>query len=506
MTSNHLNRTQRPERAGASRIVEMRSTMNVRHVFSAGAGALLLFAVGCQRSSNPQSLSGEATPAPTAPTAAPFTTPPTLPGSPDVATIVARLQPSVVNITSEHEVKAPRQTFEDPFNWFFGQNRRNPRQTPERGMKQTALGTGILIDSSGHVITNAHVVDGADTVRVKLEDDREFKAKVKGRDTKLDIALLELEGAKGLPAATLGSSEALRVGEYVIAIGNPFGLGHTVTMGIVSAKSRTIGAGPYDDFIQTDASINPGNSGGPLFNARGEVIGINTAINPNGQGIGFAIPIDDVKAILPQLLESGHVARGRLGVFIQPVDANLAKALGLDKPKGAMVAQVEKNGPGSKAGIENGDVILQVDGVDVPSSQDLPRIVARNTPGTKVSVKVLRNGEMKTFEATLAPLVDEESKAETSSAPSVDQRGLGAELADAPEGNGAMVRRVRPGSSAEEALKSGDVIVEVGQSKITNAADAADKIAKALEKGPVLLRVERNGQGRYVALEPAKTN
>lgn len=481
--------------------------MNVRRVFAMGAttglAALLVLATGCERKVAPQSLSGETTPLATN-TVAPFTTPPVLSGTPDVATLVARVQPSVVNITTEHEVKVPQSQFQEPFDWFFGPNRRGQRMPPDRSMKQTSLGTGILIDSAGHVLTNAHVIDGADTVRVKLADDREFKAKVKGRDPKIDVAVLEMEGANGLPAATLGSSEALRVGEYVIAIGNPFGLGHTVTMGIVSAKSRTIGAGPYDDFIQTDASINPGNSGGPLFNLRGEVIGINTAINPNGQGIGFAIPIDDIKNILPQLLDTGHVARGKLGVLIQPVDANLAQALGLDKPRGALVAQVESSSAGGKAGIDHGDVIVQVDGVDVPSSQDLPRMVARHAPGSKVNVKVLRKGEAKTFVVTLDALDDEDKRAAGTNEPAADDRSLGAELSDAPDGGGAVVRRVRPNSKAEGALRPGDVIVEVGQTRVKNAAEAAESIKRAREKGPVLLRVEREGKGRYVAIDPVK--
>lgn len=482
--------------------------MNVRKVLTMGAmagmTASLILATGCQRNVAPEGLSGETT-AVTTSTAAPFTTPPMLTGTPDVATLVARVQPSVVNITIEHDVKVAQRQLQEPFEWFFGPNRRGQRMPSERSMKQTSLGTGILIDAAGHVVTNAHVVDGADTVRVKLADDREFKAKVKGRDPKIDIAVLEIEGASGLPAATLGSSEALRVGEYVIAIGNPFGLGHTVTMGIVSAKSRTIGAGPYDDFIQTDASINPGNSGGPLFNLRGEVIGINTAINPNGQGIGFSIPIDDIKNVLPQLLDTGRVTRGKLGVLIQPVDANLASALGLDKPRGALVAQVESTSAGGKAGIQNGDVIVQVDGVDVPSSQDLPRMVARHVPGSNVSVKVLRKGESKTFVVTLDALADDGNRTAETNEPAVDDRSLGAELADAPDGEGAVVRRVRPNSKAEEALRPGDVIVEVGQTRVKNAAEAAESIKRAREKGPALLRVERDGKGRYVAIDPVKS-
>ncbi|MDI1480639.1 DegQ family serine endoprotease [Polyangium sp. y55x31] len=482
--------------------------MNVRRLSKLGATALLILAAGCQRSPEAQAVTRETTAA--GATAAPSSTPPVLSGTPDVAALVARVQPSVVNITSEHEVEVPRDMPGDPFGgdspfgWFFGPNRhgrRPPVEPFERGRKQQALGSGILIDAAGHVVTNAHVVEDADVVRVKLADDREFKAKVKGRDPQLDLAVLELEGAKDLPAATLGSSAALRVGEYVIAIGNPFGLGHTVTMGIVSAKSRTIGAGPYDDFIQTDASINPGNSGGPLFNLRGEVVGINTAINPNGKGIGFAIPIDDVKDVLPQLLGTGHVARGRLGVVIQPVDAGLAKAFGLDRPRGALIAEVEPDGPAQKAGLQSGDVIVEVDGTEVQNAHDLPRMVARHAPGSKVKVKVLRKGETKTFEATLAALADEQGKGAAPSGPSVDSSGLGAELMDAPDGGGAVVRRVRPGSAADEALAPGDVIVEVDRAPVKNAAEASEQIGRALKKGPALLRIERDGRGLYVVIE-----
>ena len=252
-------------------------------------------------------------------------------------------------------------------------------------------------------MTNAHVVDDADLVKVKLADDREYRAKVVGKDERLDVAVLQLEDPPSdLPVTSLGSSEALRVGEYVVAIGNPFGLGNTVTMGIVSAKGRTIGAGPYDDFIQTDASINPGNSGGPLFNLRGQVVGINTAINPQGKGIGFAIPIDAVRDVVPQLLATGHVSRGRLGVVIQGMDEDLAKAVGLDHPHGALVEEVEPASPAEKAGIKAGDVIVAVDGQDVPHSEDLPRMVARHAPGTQVKLAVLHDRQKRDVDVTLA--------------------------------------------------------------------------------------------------------
>ncbi|MDF2693258.1 MAG: HtrA protease/chaperone protein, partial [Labilithrix sp.] len=228
----------------------------------------------------------------------------------DTASLVEKVQSSVVNITVEQAAKRVSSEGMSPFEFFF---RNGPGVAPETPRKQKALGSGFIFDDKGHVLTNAHVVDGAETVKVRLSDERELRAKVKGRDERLDIAVLEIEGAKSLPFVPFGSSGVLRVGEPVVAIGNPFGLGHTVTTGIVSAKGRAIGAGPYDDFIQTDASINPGNSGGPLFDARGQVIGMNTAINPAGQGIGFAIPSDEIREVLPQLVADGHVKRGRLG-------------------------------------------------------------------------------------------------------------------------------------------------------------------------------------------------
>ena len=344
----------------------------------------------------------------TSQTPAPFATPPVLPGTPDIATLVAKVKPSVVNITTVQAVKSPRGEFgfpndlEELFPFFHqgspdGSRRRPhaPRSNEGDGdsvMKQQALGSGFLIDTQGHVVTNAHVIDGADTVKVKLADDREFRAKVVGKDDGLDVAVLKLENAPNdLPAAALGGSEATRVGEYVVAIGNPFGLGNTVTMGIVSAKGRSIGAGHYDDFIQTDASINPGNSGGPLFNLRGQVVGINTAINPNGKGIGFAIPIDAVRQVLPQLIATGHVSRGKLGVVIQGMDEDLARALGMEHPHGALVEEVEPGSPAEKGGLKSGDVIVSVDGKDVPHSEDLPRMVASHAPGTQVTLSVLHD-------------------------------------------------------------------------------------------------------------------
>ncbi|MCL2724189.1 MAG: Do family serine endopeptidase [Polyangiaceae bacterium] len=418
--------------------------------------------------------------------------------APDVAALVAKVKFAVVNVTVEQETQMPDS--ESPFDFFFRGGPGGVPQGPGMMHKQRALGSGFLVDGQGHVVTNAHVVDGADTVRVKLVDEREFKAKVRGRDSRLDLAVLEIEGAKDLPFVQLGSSDALQVGEYVVAIGNPFGLGNTVTMGIVSAKGRTIGAGPYDDFIQTDASINPGNSGGPLFDARGQVIGINTAINPAGHGIGFAIPSDALRAVLPQLVKEGHVSRGRLGVRIQPVDEPLAKAMGLPTPHGALAADVEKGGPADAAGIKNGDVIVAVDNTEVRHAQDLPRIVASHAPGKKVNVKLWRGGSEKTVSATLDALKDEDT-AKGPSSPSTQQRGtLGLSVQDA-EGGGVVVRRVTPGSAAEGSLFPGDVILEVNREAVRTSADLANKVKAAPENRPVLLQIKREGSTLYVAID-----
>jgi serine protease Do len=449
-------------------------------------------------------------------TSAPFATPPVLAGTADIATLAAKVKPAVVNITTTHEMHRPHvASMPDgfPFNLFgngsspFGDRRGGGGGgSDDEVMKQQALGSGFLVDKLGHVVTNAHVVDDADQVKVKLSDEREYAAKVVGKDPRMDLAVLQLENAKDLPdPVSLGASDALRLGEYVVAIGNPFGLGGTVTMGIVSAKGRTIGMGPYDDLIQTDASINPGNSGGPLFNLRGQVVGINTAINPNGKGIGFAIPVDELRDVLPQLLATGHVARGRLGVLIQPVDAPLAKALGLDRPRGALIGDVEADGPSAKAGLQAGDVIVAVDDAAVPHSEDLPRMVARHAPGTSVKVKVLRGGKEQTVGVTLASLKDERPRGrdadEGPMTESPSAHKLGIQIGDAPNGAGVLVQRVASGSPAEGELQPGDVIIEVNRAPITRAADLPARISASRKGEPILLKVRREDRVRYVAIE-----
>jgi serine protease Do len=442
-------------------------------------------------------------------TPAPFATPPLLGGTPDVAALVAKVKPSVVNITTTHNAHPAKLDDNFPFG-PFGQQPFSPFGPGRRGgenpvFKKKAQGSGFLVDGKGHVVTNAHVVEGANEVKVKLADEREFAAKVIGRDPKLDLAVLELTGAKDTQGAALGSSADLRVGEYVVAIGNPFGLGNTVTMGIVSAKARAIGAGPYDDFIQTDASINPGNSGGPLFNLKGEVVGINTAINPAGQGIGFAIPVDALKEVLEPLISTGRVARGYLGVVIQPVDAALGKALGLEGAKGALVAEVVPGGAADRAGMKSGDVIVSVDGAPVRSSEDLPRIVARHAPGSHAKVEVQRAGKRQTIDIALDELKDDAARADQkpSTRPGTDTpAGLGIEVGESPNRKGeVVVARVLPGSAADGHLAPGDVIVEVNHAAVNRPEDVVLRAKSTPEGSPVLFKIKREGKSRFVAVE-----
>jgi len=318
------------------------------------------------------------------------------PTASELADLVEQLSPSVVNITTVITTASGP----SPLDFFFnGRPGSSPTPRQRRG-----AGTGFVIDPEGYVVTNAHVVEDAETVLIRLYDDRQMQGRVIGRDRKLDLALLKMDDAGPLRAVALGDSTALRVGETVIAVGNPFGLGHTVTTGIVSAKARSIGAGPYDDFIQTDASINPGNSGGPLFNRRGEVVGINTAIRAGADGIGFAIPVDALKDIVGQLRDKGFVERGKLGIEYQAVSVELAAALGLDRPRGAMVADVIEGSPAAQAGLRSGDVILAIENNPIRRAEDLPRNVARHAPGSKIRIRFLRGGEEGEAVAELAKL------------------------------------------------------------------------------------------------------
>jgi len=426
-----------------------------------------------------------------------------------LAPLAESLKPSVVNIrvTKVHKVGvAPGQMPEGgPFGDFFERFFPNGMPQPYERRVQGA-GSGVIISEDGTILTNHHVVDGAAEVQVTLADGRELNAEVVGLDSKTDLAVLRVDGVKEMPAARMGDSERLRVGDAVLAVGNPFGLGHTVTSGIVSAKGRVIGAGPYDDFIQTDASINPGNSGGPLFNMEGEVVGINTAIIPYGQGIGFAIPVNTAKALIPQLVEHGTVTRGYIGVHIQDVTQELAKALDLKEKKGALVAQVEPGGPADEAGVKRGDVIVGFGGEKVEKSHDLPVIVAETPVGEKRTITVLRKGREQMLDITVGKLEPEERQAKTASTDAEGKWGLSlqdltpqiASQLGVDTDQGAVVTGVKPGSPAERAsLRRGDVILEVNQEPVASA----DDVKKAADgKDSVLLLVQRKEMKQFVAM------
>ena len=324
------------------------------------------------------------------------------PAPPSLADLADAVKHSVVNISTTQVVKGqqfmPFLGPNSPFGEFFGRN------APQGEMKTHALGSGVVIGKNGLIFTNNHVVEKATEIKVKLDNGQEYEAKVVGRDPKTDLALIQAKPDAGFPEpVSLGDSDAMRVGDWVIAVGNPFGLGHTVTEGIISATGRVIGAGPYDDFLQTDAAINPGNSGGPLFNMKGEVIGINTAIIPQGQGIGFAIPINIAKELLPQL-KTGKIVRGWLGVMIQDVTPELAKSFGLKKPEGVLISEVVKDSPAQKAGLKSGDVLIGLDGKNIENAHILSRIVANTPPDTKVVMDIIRNGKEQKIPLTIGTM------------------------------------------------------------------------------------------------------
>ena len=433
---------------------------------------------------------------------------------PSFADLAEAVGPSVVNvkITKIEKTGFPDQLpldegpFGEMFKRFFGDTPRQPHQFKSHG-----AGSGVIIDADGTILTNNHVVEGAQEITVTTSDKREFKARVIGRDPKTDLAVIRLE-AKGLfQAAKLGDSEALRVGDWVLAAGNPFGLTNTVTSGIVSAKGRIIGAGPYDDFIQTDAPINPGNSGGPLFDMRGEVVGIATAIIPNGQGIGFAIPINTAKTLLPELVSKGSVTRGYLGVNIQNITDDLAASLNLKSTKGALVSEVMQGSPAEKAGIKRGDVIAACDGKEIADSHELAAFVAGLPVGRKVLLRVIRDGKETTFGVAIASLnAHEAAPQKADEAPSPGKWGLqlkdltpeAAREAGLKPDQGVVVAAVRPGSPAEEGdVHAGDIVLEVNRQPVKGAEDMKAKMAKLGDKGQALLLIQRGKNTLYLVLK-----
>ena len=371
-----------------------------------------------------------------------------------------------------------------------------------KDFKTQSLGSGFIIRKDGLILTNNHVIEDAEEIMIRLNDEREFKAKVIGKDKKIDIALLKIEDKGELPIAELGDSDKLEIGEWVLAIGNPFGLGHTVTAGIVSAKGRVIGAGPYDDFIQTDASINPGNSGGPLFNMKGEVVGINTAITASGQGIGFAIPINTVKNLLPQIEKEGKVTRGWLGIMIQEVTKELAKSLNLKSEEGALVGDVISGGPAEKAGIQRGDVIIEFNGKKIKKMKELPATVANTPVGKDVKVKVIRESAEKVITVKIGKLPEEKEASadivkETNNKLGMRVQDITPELAKQfgfEKAEGVIVAEVERGSPAFDAgIRRGDVILEIDKTPVKKIDDYEKLIGKK-KKGDTLLLLVKRGE------------
>jgi serine protease Do len=451
---------------------------------------------------------------------------------PSWAPLVKRVMPTVVNVAVVQEVKTSGFPFGGPdqgdngdqggsgpmpfgpgggdpfeqFRHFFG-------QMPHE-YKQHGLGSGVIVSPDGYILTNNHVVGHADEIHVTLMDKREFTAKVIGKDAKTDLALIKINTNQPLPSASLGDSAKAEVGDWVMAIGSPFGFNLTVTSGIISAKGRALG-GNYDNFIQTDASINPGNSGGPLFDTQGKVIGINTAIyssTGSNAGIGFAIPIDLAKSVMEQLKEHGRVVRGWLGVEIQEVTPDLAKSFGLAAPRGALVAGVQKDGPAAKAGIQRGDIIVKFDGQIVHDEHELPELVAQTALGKTVPIEVIRDGKHLSLDAKIAELKDQK----VASAADTEEPGTswGVQVQDlTPEiaqqlgiqrAKGVVIRQVRPDSAAADAgLQTGDVILEVDHKKVDSADDFAAYARDAQkQKKSALLLVQRGNATLYTVINP----
>ena len=424
--------------------------------------------------------------------------------------IAKKLNSTVVYISSTQVVKGFQNfhaPFRDPFRDFFGDDFFDKFfGMPKGDLKQKSLGSGFIIDKEGFILTNNHVVRDAEDILVTLSDNNEYKAKIIGSDEDMDVALLKIDAKEELPIAKLGDSDALQIGEWVVAIGNPFGLEHTVTAGIVSAKWRTIGQGPYNSFIQTDASINPGNSGGPLFNIYGEVVGINTAIVAEGQGIGFAIPVNMVKDVLEDLKTEGKIKRGWLGLMIQRVTPSLAKSFGLKENKGALVAEVVEGSPAEKAGVKGGDIITSFKGKEIREYSDLSRFAGLTRPGTKVKIELIRDG--KSMELTVKLGEFEESGAgrlaeKEESALGMTLQNITPELAkafDLSKGEGILVTNIEPDSPADKAgIQRGDVILEVNRKEIRNTGDFR-KALKLSSEGTVLLLINRGEHPLYIAI------
>ena len=432
---------------------------------------------------------------------------------PDFADLAEKQGPAVVNISTTQTVRttgeAPPGSEDDPFSDFF--RRFGPPQPP-RDYETRSLGSGFIINQDGYILTNSHVVEAADDITVRLTDKREYKAKVIGSDRRTDVAVLKID-ATALPTVAIGEPGKLRVGEWVVAIGSPFGFENSVTAGIVSAKGRSLPQENFVPFIQTDVAINPGNSGGPLFNMKGEVVGINSMIfsrTGGFMGLSFAIPIDVAMDVAKQLQATGRVSRGRIGVVIQEVTKELAESFGLSKPVGALVNSVEKGGPAEKAGIQPSDVILKFDNKDIVSSNELPRIVAATKPGSKVTVQVWRKGEKKDLQIVVVEIPDERgAKRQQGKKPSSDalaKLGLSVVELSAEQkkelniASGVMVENA-DGAAARAGLRRGDVIQAVNNQEVKSADELSRLLASGDRARTVALLIRRGEGSLYVPLK-----
>ncbi|MEE8398122.1 MAG: DegQ family serine endoprotease [Desulfobacterales bacterium] len=439
------------------------------------------------------------------------------PGVPESFTALAEMaSPTVVNISTITIIKGggrgsphflgPHQNDEEMkefFDRFFG-----GRSGSQREFRQRSLGSGFIIGKDGFIVTNDHVIKNADTVKVILTDGKEYEAEVVGRDSTTDLALIKIQPDRDLPVIHFGDSEALRVGQWVVAIGNPFGLDHTVTAGIVSAKGRVIGSGPYDDFIQTDASINPGNSGGPLLNMKGEVVGINTAISAGGQGIGFAIPINLAKGVIRQLKDHGRVTRGWLGVAIQNVSDELAEYYGLKDRKGVLVNRVFPGDPADEAGIRANDIILSINGRAMGKSRELTALIADIGVGDVARITVYRGGTTKTFKVKIGQR-DDSKRVARGIRRENSEDNLGIKVAEITPGvaqrfnltetEGLIVMGISPGSKGSEAeMRIGDIIKEINHRPIQTVDDYKDAIREIKKDEAIRMYVLRRGGGHLI--------
>ncbi len=442
------------------------------------------------------------------------------------ATVVKSAEPAVVHVAVEKSVSrqtttnSPYEFFNDPFfERFFGPQFRSPYRSPDqqKEYKQRGAGSGFIVGSDGYILTNNHVVEGADKISVRLDDKREFKAKVIGTDPQSDVAVIKID-ASDLPVLPLGDSDSLEVGEWVIAIGNPFELSSTVTVGVVSAKGRNhMGINDYENFIQTDAAINPGNSGGPLLNIHGEAIGINTAIFSRSggyMGIGFAIPINMAKAIKKQLVQNGKVTRGWLGVMIQDVSEDLAKSFHLEEATGVLVSEITKNSPAEKGGLKQGDVLLNLNGVPLEGVADLRNKIAMTSPDSTIKMDVIRDGEQKSLSLTVGEQPQNMNVLAGKAGPGLlsdmglTLQDLTDELADHfgyQIGQGVLITDVAPDSPASDiGLKPGQLIEEINRIRVASLSDVKSALAKSQTPGQVLLRIRSGNYSQYVVIREKK--